>query len=334
MRWNEIFSSVDSHVAGQSLRLITFGVPQLPSAPIRQQYAEFAKRYDHIRTWLLNEPRGYSGMAGAVLLPPSAEDADYGVIFMSAAGYNRFSGHGIIALATTLIETGSVPPDGPDTRITFDTFLGPVQARASVDQGRVRNVRFRNVPSFRLAHDLPIELSDRQVEVDVAFGGNWYAVVPASALGVSLGRSKAAEISRRGLEVYRAVSNALDLVHPLDAELAGLFGVVITGDPTSEDATMRNATVYREGQIDRSPCPTGMAATMACLAADGELTVGDTFVAESLVDTMLTGRIVVGDLVDEYPSVTVEIAGRGAVTGMHQFFIDPVESGAAGFVPE
>ncbi|HWV23963.1 MAG TPA: proline racemase family protein, partial [Thermomicrobiales bacterium] len=256
MRWNEVFSSVDSHVAGQSLRLITFGVPQLRNAPIRQQYAEFAERYDYIRTWLLNEPRGYSGMSGAVLLPSAVGDAEYGVIFMSGSGYSRLSGHGVIALATTLIETGSVPPDGPDTRITFDTYLGPIQARASVDRGVVRNVRYRNVPSFRLVQDLPIEINGRQVDVDVAFGGNWYAIVRANDLDVELEPRSSATLASRGLEVFRAVSNALDIVHPEDSDLAGLYGVIIMGEPKSEDSTLRNVTVYRGGEIDRSPCAT------------------------------------------------------------------------------
>lgn len=330
MRWNEVFSSVDSHVAGQPLRLITFGVPQLAAAPIRQQYAEFSERFDHIRTWLLNEPRGYPGMSGAVLLPTAVAEADYGVIFMSGTGYPRLSGHSLIALATTLIETGSVPPDGPDIRITFDTYLGPIQARASVDRGTVRNVRFRNVPSFRLVHNLPIEVMGKQVEVDVAYGGNWFAIVRDRDLGVELEPGAAASLVKRGMDVYRAVSNALDLVHPEDPELSGLYGVTITGDPKSEDSTLRSATVYRGGYLDRSPCPTGMAATMACMAADGRLAVGDTFVAESVIDTLLTGRIVVETEVGEYPALTVEISGRGSVTGMHQFFIDPTEMPARG----
>lgn len=332
VRWNEVFSSVDSHVAGQTLRLITFGVPQLATAPIRQQYAEFAERYDHIRSWLLNEPRGSSGMSGAVLLPSAVDDADYGVIFMSGAGYNRLSGHGLIALATTLIETGSVPPDGPDIRITFDTFLGPIQARASVDRGIVRNVRFRNVPAFRLAHNLPVEIDGKQIDVDVAYGGNWFAIVRASDLGVKLEPGAAALLVKRGMDVFRAVGNALDIVHPDDPELAGLYGVVITGDPTSEDSTLRNATVTHSGVIDRSPCPTGMSATMACLAADGDLAVGDTFVAESIVDTLLTGRIVVETEVASHPAITTEIVGRGSVTGMHQFFVDPTETPTSGFL--
>jgi proline racemase len=332
VRWNEVFSSIDAHVAGQPLRLITFGVPRLKNAPVRAQYAEMEQRYDHMRIWLLTEPRGYTGMTGAILLPPGNLDVDYGVIFMSGGGYTPLSGHGVIALATTLIETGSVPIDGPDTRITFDTYLGPIQARASVDQGRVRNVRFRNVPSFRMAHDLAIEVNNRRLSVDVAYGGNWYAIVDAEDLGVSLEPAHSAELSRLGNAVLRATSNEMDIVHPEDPDVAGLYGVVIRGAPKSEDSSSRNVTIYSGGLIDRSPCATGMAATMACMAADGELSVSDSFVSESIVDTTMTGRIVVGTEVGEYPAVTVEIAARGAVTGMHQFFINPAEVTTSGFM--
>lgn len=332
MRWNEAFSSVDAHVAGQALRLITFGVPKLKDAPVREQYGEMREKYDHLRAWLLSEPRGYSGMTGALLLPSGDPTIDYGVIFMSSTGYSPISGHGLIALATALIETGTVPIDGPDTRITFDTFVGPIQARASVDQGRVRGVRFRNVPAFRVAHDLPVEVGGRTVPVDIAYGGNWYAIVKAEDLGVSLEASRSAELAHHGMEVLRAASNATDVIHPEDPGLSGLYGAIILGEPNSDDSTSRNATIYLGGLIDRSPCATGMAATMACLAADEKLSVGDSFISESIVDTTMSARIVVDTEVGEYPGIVVEISGRGAVTGMHQFFVDPTEERSSSFV--
>ena len=171
MRWKEIFSTVDAHVGGQPLRLITFGVPKLAPAPIRAQVQEVRANYDHIRSWLLAEPRGHAGMTGAILTQSPDPDIDYGVIFMSSGGYKPMSGHGMIALTTTLIETGAVRIDGPDTRITFDTFAGPIQARASVDNGEVRGVRFRNVPSFRTHKDFEIPYEDRTITVDIAYGG-------------------------------------------------------------------------------------------------------------------------------------------------------------------
>lgn len=333
MRWNEVFSSVDAQVAGQAMRLVTFGVPRFHEATVRGQYAEMRERHDHMRTWLFAEPRGYSGMTGVVLTPSTDPEIDHGVIFMSALGYSKLSGHGVIGLATALIETGAVRVDGPDTRITFDTFVGPIQARASVDRGIVRSVRFRNVPAFRLVHDLALELEDRRVSVDIAYGGNWYAVVRAGDLGVSLDRADGIELARLGSEILRAASNAVDPVHPEDPELSGLAAVIIHGDPKSEDSRSRNATIYHGGLVDRSPGATGMSATMACLAADGELAVGDSFASESILDTTLSGRLVVETTVGEYPAIITEIAGRGTLTGTHQFFVDPTEALSEGFYP-
>lgn len=321
-----MFTSVDAHVAGQAFRLFTFGVPRLTSTSIRDQYAEMEARHDNARTWLLTEPRGYAGMRGGLLVPAENPEHDYGVIFMSGSGYIRFSGHGVIALATILIETGAVPIDGLEVRITFDTYVGPIQARASVDQGRVRSVRYRNAPSFRTMHNAPLQVGSDQISVDVAFGGNWYVIVKADALGLSLDASDASELSRLGNDILRAATDAFVLTHPDDPTLTYLQGVVFVGAPSSDDATSRNASVYRGGVIDRSPNATGMAATMACMAADGELSVGDSFVSESIHGTTMTGRMVVGTEVGEHPAVTVEIAGRGVVTGMHQFFVDPSDT--------
>jgi proline racemase len=239
-------------------------------------------------------------------------------------------GHGIIALTTALIETGTWTDVSTETRITYDTPAGVVQARASVDRGRVTAVRFRNVPSFRFAKDLAVEIDGRAVRVDVAFGGAWYAIVPDAALGLRLGRTPARVLADTGMAVKRAVSNALDVVHPEDDELSGLYGTIITGAATSPDFTMRNATVYADGAIDRSPCGTGTAALVACMAADGELEVGDTLSNESLHGSVFTGRIVQSATVGELPAVIPEISGRGAVTGLHQFILDsddPLQDG-------
>lgn len=332
MRWKEIFTTIDAHVAGQPLRLITFGVPRIAPAPIRDQVAEMQEKYDYIRRWLLAEPRGYAGLTGVVLLPSLDPEIDYGVIFMSSSGYKPLSGDGTIALTTILIDSGTVPVDSPDTRINFDTPAGTIQARASVDQGLVRGVRFRNVPSFRAHKDIEITINDRQVPVDIAYGGTWYAIVQAEDLGVTLHPESSLELTYAGMSVSKAVMEQLSPEHPDDPSLAGLFGTVILGEPTSEDANSRNATVYLDGLIDRSPCGTGMAATMACMAEDGLLDVSRPFVSESIVGTYLTGRLINRTEVGEYQGIVAEIAGRGQVTGTHTFYVDPTDALADGFV--
>lgn len=332
MRWREIFSTIDSHVGGQPLRLITFGAPKLTSAPLREQISEMQQKYDYIRGWLLAEPRGHSGMTGALLVPSVTPDVDYGVIFMSAGGYKPMSGHGMIALATTLIESGTIPTEGPEVRINFETWAGPIQARATVDKGKVRGVRFRNVPSFRTHKDLEIPYGNGTIRVDVAYGGNWYAITRAEDLGITLETDHALTIKAAGLAVCEAVTSTIDVEHPLDPGLGGIFGTVILGAPSSDEATTRNATVYLNGLIDRSPCGTGMSATMACMAEDGELQVGHPYVSESLMGSTMTGRISTTLEVDEHPAIIAEITGRGQVTGMHQFFVDPADPLGQGFV--
>lgn len=332
MRWREVFSTVDAHVGGQPLRLITFGAPRLTPAPLREQIEEMRQKYDYIRGWLLAEPRGHAGMTGALLVPSIDPEIDYGVIFMSAGGYKPMSGHGMIALTTTLIESGAVPTDGPETRINFETWAGHIQARASVDNGRVQGVRFRNVPSYRTHKDLEIEYDGRTIKVDVAYGGNWYAIARAEDLGVSLETNRAYTIKAAGIAVSEAVSKIVDIEHPLDPGLGGIFGTVILGEPLSEDAASRNATVYLNGLIDRSPCGTGMSATMACMAEDGQLQVGQSYISESLMGTSLSGRISTTVEVEGHPAIIAEIAGRGQMTGMHQFFIDPSDPLGQGFV--
>lgn len=332
MRWREVFSTMDAHVGGQPLRLITFGAPRLKPAPLREQIAEMKEKYDYIRGWLLAEPRGHAGMTGALLIPSIDPDIDYGVVFMSAGGYKPMSGHGMIALATTLIESGSVPSDGPETRINFETWAGPIQARASVDNGRVQGVRFRNVPSFRTHKDLEVEYDGRMIKVDVAYGGNWYAIARAEDLGISLETNRAYSIKAAGIAVSEAVTQAIQVEHPLDPDLGGIFGTVILGEPSNEEASSRNATVYLNGLIDRSPCGTGMSATMACLAEDGKLQVGHSYVSESIMGSTMTGRISTTVEVEGYQGIIAEIAGRGQVTGMHQFFIDPSDPLGQGFV--
>ncbi len=332
MRWKEIFSTVDAHVGGQPLRLITFGVPRLQTAPVREQVEEMRAQYDHIRNWLLAEPRGHAGMTGAILTQSPDPDIDYGVIFMSSGGYKPMSGHGMIALATALIDTGAVRIDGPDTRITFDTFAGPIQARASVDHGDVRGVRFRNVPSFRTHKDFEIPYEDRTIKVDIAYGGAWYAIARADDLGVALEPNRALAVKLAGMAVAGAVRERLDLVHPTDPDLSGLFGTVILGEPHNDENTSRNATVYLDGLIDRSPCGTGMSATMACMAEDGLLQVGQPFMSESIMHSTMSGRISRTTEVAGYQGIIPEIAGRGQVTGTHQFFIDPADPTGQGFV--
>lgn len=333
MRLERVLTTIDAHAGGEPLRIVTHGIPLLDGNSISDRLDSMRTKYDQIRLQLMQEPRGHIGMRGAVLLSPADPKAHYGVFFMTTSGYLPLSGNGIMALTTALIETGAFPVDGPEVRITYETLVGNIQARASIDQQRVFAVRYRGAPSFRLVKGLEVFAEGMTLEVDVAFGGGWFAIIPAAALGVEVELASRFELSRLGVAISRAVSNELDIVHPLDDRISGLQGTVITGAPHDEDHSGRSAVIYPDGSIDRSPSGTATAALIACRAADGELSVGETYVHEGVINTTFSGSIVHEVEVGDHYGIIPEIVGRGAVTGMHQFFIDSTDPLFSGFLP-
>jgi proline racemase len=233
-------------------------------------------------------------------------------------------GHGTIGVATVLVETGMVAVTEPETQVALDTPAGLVHARVAVADGRATGVTLRNVPSFLLARDRAIA----GVRYDMAFGGNFYALVEASAAGVAVDPARSDELIARGQELMAAVNVADEPVHPEDERIRGCRHVVFYED-TAGGA--RNATSIHPGWLDRSPCGTGTSARMAALHARGALAVGEPFVNESVIGTRFTGRIVEETTVGGLPAIVPEISGRAWVTGMGQYLLDATDPFPAGF---
>jgi proline racemase len=272
----------------------------------------------------MREPRGHSAMSGAILQPPTRPDADWGVLFIEVSGLLPMCGHGTIGVATVLVETGMVSVTEPETELALDTPAGLVRTRVAVRDGRATAVTLRNVPSFLLARDRQIG----GVPYDMAYGGNFYALVEASAAGVAVDPARSGELIARGLSLMEAINAADRPVHPEDERIAGCRHVVFYED--SPGGT-RNATSIHPGWLDRSPCGTGTSARMASLHARGELATGEAFVNESLIGTRFTGRVVEETTVGGLPAIVPEITGRAWVTGMGQYLLDASDPFPAGF---
>jgi trans-L-3-hydroxyproline dehydratase len=334
MRIDRVFATIDAHAAGEPLRVITAGVPPLPGATVLERRRFLAEHHDDIRRALLFEPRGHADMYGAILTPPVTSGASYGVLFLTNEGYSTMCGHGVIALTTVLLETGMLPRCEPRTEVLYDSPAGLIRARATVESDQVCSVAFQNVPSFRFAEAVAVETSRGRIEVDVAFGGAFYALVDAAAaaLGVEVAPENVSLLTRLGMEIKRAVEEEMEVVHPEEAELHGIYGTIISAPPQSNGADGRNMTVYAAGAVDRSPCGTGTSAKLACLFADGRVALDTPYVHESVIGTTFTGRVLGETEVGAYPAVETEIAGRGFVTGFHQFVIDPDDPTRGGFL--
>jgi trans-L-3-hydroxyproline dehydratase len=332
MRFERIISTIDAHAAGEPLRIITAGLPPLSGATVLERRRYMAEQYDDVRRMLLFEPRGHADMYGAVLTPPVTPGADFGVLFLTNEGYSTMCGHGVVALTTVLLETGMLPRREPRSEVVYDSPAGLIRASAEVEGDRVVSVAFRNVASFRYAQGLELTTSVGPVRADVSYGGAFYALVDAADLGMEVLPEHVTMLTRLGMEIKRAVDHEIEVVHPDEPELRGIYGTIISGPPRTANGDGRNITIYAEGAVDRSPCGTGTSAKLACLYADGSVSCGQPYVHESVIGTTFTGRVLAETSVRSYPAVETEIAGRGFLTGFQQFVVDPEDPTAGGFL--
>src|ERR1700733_3497970 len=222
VRARSYFAAVDSHTEGMPTRVITGGLGPIPGSSMQERRLYFEEHLDHLRLLLMREPRGHSAMSGAFLQPPTRPDADWGVLFVEVSGLLPMCGHGTIGVATVLVETGMVEVTEPETRIRLDTPAGLVEVRVTVSDGRAERVTLRNVPAFTAALDAQVRVGSLgNVTYDMAFGGNFYALVPAASVGLEPVPADAEELIARGLEIAAAINASAEPVHPVDAAIRG-----------------------------------------------------------------------------------------------------------------
>lgn len=330
--WQKI-TTIDVHTEGEPLRVITSGFPELPGKTIlaRRRYCQ--KNLDQLRTALVWEPRGRSDMYGCIITPPVTQEADIGVIFIHNEGYSTMCGHGIIGMATVVLETGMIPMSEPSTTIKIDTPAGLVTAQAKVANRRVKSVAFHNVPSFVLALDERIQVPGLgKVRYDIAFGGVFYAYVQAKEVGSTLTPEAYHDLIEKGMAVKRAVMDSRPLVHPFEKDLNFLYGTIFIGPPLAEGADSRNVCIFAEGEVDRSPTGTGISGRLALLHARREIALNQPIVVESIIGSRFAGCIVETTTFGPYNAVIPEIEGSAYITGRHEFLIDPDDPLRNGFI--
>lgn len=332
MRSSKVLHAVDSHTEGMPTRVITGGVGVLPGATMAERRSWFLANSDELRTLLMYEPRGHASMSGAILQPPTRPDADYGVLYIEVSGCLPMCGHGTIGVATVLVETGMVEVTEPVTTIRLDTPAGLVIAEVAVTDGHADAVTIRNVPSFAVTLGGRVEVPGfGEVGYDLAYGGNFYAMVDLAALGLPFDRAAKDDLLRAGLAIMAAINEAGEPVHPLDGTIRGCHHVALIA-PGSDARHSRHAMAIHPGWFDRSPCGTGTSARMAQLHARGELALQTDFVNESFIGTRFTGRLIGTERVGGYEAVLPTITGRAWVTGTAQYLLDPSDPFPAGFL--
>jgi proline racemase len=333
MKFSRMFTAIDSHTGGNPERVVIAGAPPIPGNTMLQKLKYVRDHLGYLRTFLVHEPRGHSNMYASLLTPPISKEADFGVLYLEPGGYATMCGHGTIAICTVLVETGMVQVREPVTQIVLDTPAGTVQAEVAVKGGVAESVTIQNVASFLYKPDVEVNVPEvGRVRVDIAYGGNFYAILPAESVGLEITPEHASEIISCGAQIWKAVNEQVEIHHPEEPEIDCVNYVEFSAPPTNPAAAMKNAVVVPPGGMDRSPCGTGTSAKMATLYARGKLGLDEEFVHESIIGSLFYGRLIAKTKVGPHTAVVPTIRGSAYIMGIQQFVLDPRDPFPAGFL--
>lgn len=333
MKLSNLITAVDAHTAGEPVRVVVGGIPHINGNTILEKKNFFVKNYDHIRRFLMFEPRGHKDMYGAVITEPTRKDCDFGVIFLDTGGYLDMCIHGSIGIVKVLLELGIVQKKEPVTEVNLDTSAGKVKALAKINGECVEEIAIRNVPSFLAIPDFEIDVPNvGLVKVDIAFGGNFYAIVDSSDLNVQVEAKNVHKLVEIGLAIRKIVNHKVKIQHPLNKNINKINLVQICDKPKNPKATYRNAVIFGAGQVDRSPCGTGTCARMATLYSKGQLNLGEEIISESIIGTIFKGKVISETEVGDFKAIIPEITGNAYITGFHQFVTESGDPLKYGFI--
>lgn len=325
------FFCIDGHTAGNPVRLVAGGAPLLRGANMAERRLDFLERFDWIRTGLCFEPRGHDMMSGGFLYPPTSPEADVGILFIETSGCLPMCGHGSIGIITFGLEHGLIRPRTPGS-LKIEVPAGVIDVNYQTEGDRVVSVKLTNVPGYLAHRDVSIDVPGfGALTLDVAYGGNYYAIVEPQGAYEGLDQLGAARIIELSQAVRTLVRQRVDPVHPLEASIRGVSHVLWADKPKGEGASARNAVFYGDRAIDRSPCGTGTSARMAQLAARGKLKPGDVFVHESYIGSRFTGRVEGVAQVGDYTGIIPSIEGSAISTGFNTIWIDEADRFWRGF---
>ena len=329
--------TTDYHTGGEPFRIVVDPPVPLPGATGAERRARAIEDTDvqALRAVLCSEPRGHADMYGGFVVPPDDDGADLGVLFWHKDGFSTACGHGTIALGAWAVDTGRVAaPASGTVEVTIDVPSGRVTARVHREDGRVTAVDFVNVPSWVVAREVPVATTRGEVRAVVAYGGAMYATVPAEQVGLAVTPEHLGELIALGREVKWALNDTEHAVHPTDPRLSGIYGTIWFDELGESPGRVhqRNATVFADGEVDRSPCGSGTSARLAVLASDGRLPAGTVLRHDSIVGSTFMASVLDSVEVGGRPAVVPQVSGNAYRTGEHVFTIDPHDPLVPGFV--
>ncbi|GGI98656.1 proline racemase [Saccharopolyspora subtropica] len=337
--------TIDVHAEGEPGRVLIGSHLHVKGATMAERLRYCREHLDPLRRLLLQEPRGYPGLCGVLVLPPADPRADFGLVVLEQGGFRPMSGSNLICAVTALVETQSLPVREPVTELVVDTAVGLVPVRVEVSGGKAIRVTFDNVPAFAVALDHVLELPEYgRVPVDIVFGGQFFVQARAADLGIELDALAAKQLTRAGAVLRAAAQQQFPVSHPDNPDINQVALTMIHGPSPTPGTSGRNAVVLPNGEVDladpatwtgsldRSPCGTGTSGRMAALHARGELALNTPFVHEGILGTTFTGTLRDTTRIGDHEAVLPSISGRGWITGFSQFVLHDTDPFPQGYV--
>lgn len=333
MTFQRVFLTIDTHTVGQGTRHVVGGIPVIPGKSMEEKMCYMKEHKDWVRTLISGEPRGSKISACTILTAPCDPEADIGVLYFEPLGWLPMCGHDTIGVGTLLVETGMVEVTEPFTKINLDTPAGIIRLTVRVEGGKAKSVSFANAPAFVAAHKKTVQTKEYgEIQVDVSYGGNFYAIIPASCVGLDICTENYDKLIAAANTIKPYINTQLEIVHPTKPFIRGVSHIQFVGPPKTPGGYSQNCVVCTPGGIDRSPCGTGTSARCALLYRDGLIGLNQPFVHESIIQSVFSCQAIEETTVGGIPAIIPEVTGAGYIMGMSTYFLDPQDPFPKGFI--
>lgn len=324
MKIKKTFHTIDTHTCGEPTRNVLGGIPKIPGKTMIEKLEYMSTEGDWVRQLLTYEPRGNEVMSGTIITEPCREEADFGVLYFEVGGWMPMCGHDTIGVGTALIESGMVEIEEPYTHVTLDTAAGLVKLKIEVKDNTAVSVTFVNAPAFVMEENAVVKTEEYgDVQMDIAYGGNIYAILPAASVGLSVEPKQASKLIAAGNKLKTYINEQIHVVHPEIPFENHVTHVEFYEPSGQEDGAVKNAVIIPPGAIDRSPCGTGTSAKLSVLAKKGKIQLGESFIHQSIIGSQFKCTYLANAEVSGIPAVIPEVTGKAWVTGIHTFVLDP-----------
>lgn len=333
MHARKVYQTIDTHTEGQMTRHVVGGMPHIPGRSMEEKMCYMREHEDWFRTFMTCEPRGAKHWAATLITAPCSPEADVGVLYYEPLGWLPMCGHDTIGVGAVLVETGMIPVSEPYTYATLDTPAGIIKLKIEVEDGRAKAVSFTNAPAFVLYSDAVIDTKEYgSIHFDICYGGNFYAIIPASYVGLDICPENYQALIEAGNILKPYINQKYDVVHPEHSFIRGCSHIQFVGPPKNPKAYSQNAVICTPGGIDRSPCGTGTSARCALLHRKGEIALNEAFLHESIVGAMFKCRAVEETRVGNIPAIIPEVTGRAYIMSMSTVILDSEDPFPKGFL--